>query len=161
MEAIYRVPLHLKNKVKQIGYDEISRNHPFNWWVVITIISWIITAIVIYLWLFIPDLEANEIQWDKFSNEQIVEAIGKAENSVKYPYGIKSIDTKSNKEYARKICLNSVKNGRVRWIKAGKPDDLIIFIGLRYYPPKAHRLNSNWERNVKFFLHRVPEIAIK
>ncbi len=100
---------------------------------------------------------ASEIQWDNFSNEQIVEAIGKAENSIKYPYGIKSIDTKGNKEYARKICLNSVRNGRIRWEKAGQPYDLIIYIGLRYCPPTAHKLNSNWVRNVKFFLNKKIE----
>jgi len=90
--------------------------------------------------------------WHEYTNEEIVEAIGKAENSVKYPYGIKSIDTKGNKEYAKKICLNSVRNGRARWIKAGCPHDLIVFIGLRYCPPMAHKLNSNWVRNVKAIL---------
>ena len=96
--------------------------------------------------------QADDINWDKFSNIQIVEAIGRAENSVKFPYGIKSIDTKGNVEYARKICLNSVVNGRKRWVKAGKPYDLITFIGLRFCPPAAHQLNSNWERNVKAIL---------
>lgn len=91
-----------------------------------------------------------------YSDEQIVEAIGKAENSVKYPYGIKSIDTKSNAEYARKICFNSVRNGRARWIKAGKPCDLITFISKRYCPINATDdpigLNKNWISNVKFYL---------
>jgi hypothetical protein len=92
--------------------------------------------------------------FSQYSNEAIVEAIGKAENSAKYPFGIKSIDTKGDVEYAREICLNSVKNGRARWIKAGKPYDLITFIGLRFCPPKAHKLNSNWVKNVKYFLER-------
>ncbi len=60
--------------------------------------------------------------------------------------------TKSNKEYARQICLNSVRNGRARWIKAGRPYDLIIYIGLRYCPPTIHKLNKNWVSNVKFYL---------
>ena len=98
--------------------------------------------------------EAGEVS--HFSNEQIVNAIYKAENSKKFPYGIKSIDTKGNAEYARKICFNSVKNGRARWIKAGKPDDLITFISRRYCPINAPDdptgLNRNWISNVKFYL---------
>jgi hypothetical protein len=98
-----------------------------------------------------------DIVWESFSNEQIVEAIGKAENSRKYPYGIKSIDTKGNKEYARKICLNSVRNNRKRWIKANKPCDFITFIGSRFCPTtikSEYNLNKNWVKNVKHFLLR-------
>lgn len=109
-------------------------------------------ATFILFFILLGVARAND--FSQYSNEQIVEAIGKAENSVKYPYGIKSIDTKGNVEYARQICLNSVTNGRKRWIKAGKPYDLISFLGLRYCPPKAHQLNSNWVRNVKYFLER-------
>lgn len=109
-------------------------------------------ALTILVLLLMSLARADEIRWDKFSNIQIVEAIGKAENSVKFPYGIKSIDTEGNIEYARKICLNSVRNGRARWEKAGKPYDLVTFLGLRYCPPKAHPLNSNWVKNVKRFL---------
>ena len=118
---------------------------------------WFIPVVIalVVLMLVIGIAQAVEvIQWDKFTNKQIVQAIGKAENSIKYPYGIKSIDTKGDKEYAYKICLNSVRNGRKRWIKAGKPYDLITFIGMRYCPPKAHPLNSNWVKNVKAILKR-------
>ena len=87
--------------------------------------------------------------WSKYSNEQIVNAIGKAENSIRFPYGIKSIETNGNPEYARKICFNSVRNGRKRWEEAGKPDDLIVSIGKRYSPPEQ---NPNWVRLVKYFL---------
>lgn len=49
MEAIYRVPLHLKNKVKQIGYDEIGRVRELRWWKLIAIIGWLafFTAILL------------------------------------------------------------------------------------------------------------------
>jgi len=93
----------------------------------------------------------------EWTDTEIVNAIYKAENSEKFPYGIKSIDTKGDKVYARKICFNSVRNGRERWIKAGKPCDLITFIGKRYCPPKAHALNSNWVKNVLFFLNKESE----
>jgi hypothetical protein len=111
-------------------------------------------AIIILICL---NLAKAEIVWDSFSDEEIVEAIGKAENSAKYPYGIKSIDTKGNKEYARQICLNSVRNGRARWIKAGRPCDLIEFISRRYCPinaPDDNGTNKYWSKNVKYFLSK-------
>lgn len=113
----------------------------------------IATLVLILVLVGFAVVKAEET-WTAYSNEQIVEAIRQTENSEKYPYGIKSIDTKGDKEYAKQICLNSVRNGRKRWIAAGKPYDLIIFIGLRYCPPKAHKLNSNWVRLVKYFLRK-------
>lgn len=107
---------------------------------------------MIVFFMSIQAIAIESFLWDNFTDEQIVEAIRKAENSVKYPYSIKSIDTKGNKEYARQICLNSVRNGRKRWINAGKPYDLIVFIGLRYCPPSSHILNTHWVKNVKWFL---------
>lgn len=103
--------------------------------------------------IFISVCRAND--YSQFTDEQIVEAIGKAENSVKFPYGIKSIDTKSDKDYAKQICLNSVKNGRKRWIKANKPCDLIEYISRRYCPinaPDDNGTNKHWSKNVKYFL---------
>ena len=80
-----------------------------------------------------------------YTDEQIVNAIYRAENSVKYPYGVRSINTHGNKEYARKICLNSVRNARKRC--AGQ--DLIVCMGKRYSPPAQ---NPNWVRLVRHFL---------
>ena len=85
------------------------------------------------------------------SDEAIVNAIGKAENSKKFPYGIKSVKCDGEKE-CRKICLNSVRNAKKRWIKAGKPEDFITFMGRRYSPPN---INPNWIRLVKYFLKEV------
>ena len=113
--------------------------------------------IVLLSILFIASCYATSA-WDNFTDEQIVNAIYQAENSVKYPYGIKSIDTKGDKEYARKICFNSVRNGRARWEKAGRPDDLITHIGLRYCPVGADNDNGTnkfWTKNVKFFLDKL------
>jgi len=86
-----------------------------------------------------------------YTDEEIADAVYKAENSIKYPYGIKSIPTYGNKEYARKICLNSIRNAKKRWIKAGKPEDFIVFMGRRYSPPE---INPNWVRLVNYFLKR-------
>ena len=107
----------------------------------------IITAIVLFCGC------AGAEDWSAYSNDQIVEAIYKAEGGSKatWLYGIKSVPYDSPEE-ARRICFNSVRNGRARWIKAGKPDDLIVFIGKRYCPPTVHSLNKNWVRNVKAIL---------
>lgn len=87
------------------------------------------------------------------SNEVIAEAIYKAENSVKYPYGVKSINTHSNKEYARKICLNTIRNHKKRHAEHKCGLDFITCLGNRYSPPAAHSLNRNWARNVKTILN--------
>lgn len=86
------------------------------------------------------------------SDAKIAHAIYHAENSHKYPYGIKSIPTFGNKEYARQICLNSIRNARRRWELSGRRGDFICFLSRRYCPRKEHRLNKNWVRNVKFYL---------
>jgi hypothetical protein len=107
----------------------------------------------IFLFLFCFGLgRVGASDFSEYTNEAIVTAIGNAENSVKFPYGIKSIPTHGDKNYARQICLNSVRNGRRRWINAGRPYDLIVYISLRFCPPQAHKLNRNWSRNVKYFL---------
>ena len=84
-------------------------------------------------------------------NEKIADAIYKAENSVKYPYGIKSIDTHSNPDYARKICLNSIKNAKKRYLASGSREDFIVFMGKRFSPPS---INPNWVRLVTYFLNK-------
>ncbi len=89
---------------------------------------------------------------EEYSNEAIASAIYKAENSVKFPYGIKSINTNGNKEYARKICLNTIRNHKKRHAKHDCGLDFISCLGNRYCPPTAHSLNKNWVRLVKGFL---------
>jgi len=87
------------------------------------------------------------------TDDQIVAAICRAENSVKYPYGIKSINTHGDKEYARRICLNTIRNNRRRWQAAGRPGDYIDYLADRYVPKSVDpQGNINWKRNVKFFL---------
>lgn len=81
---------------------------------------------------------------------RLADAIYKAENSVRYPYGIKSINTHGDMVYARRICINTIKNNIKRWQVAGCPKEFIEFLGDRYCPkaddPKGHKV---WARNVK------------
>lgn len=95
------------------------------------------------------------VKANDYTNDQIANAIFKAENSVKYPYGIKSINTYGNVIYARKICLNTIRNNRKRFAKQTKYKDFLEFLGSRYCPPSAHSLNKNWVRNVRHFLNRT------
>lgn len=85
-----------------------------------------------------------------YTDTEIVNAIYKAEGGVKtrFPYGVRSIKCTGEAE-CRQICLNSVRNGRKRWERAGMPGSLIVWIGNRYSPPAS---NPNWVRLVMYFL---------
>ncbi len=109
-----------------------------------------IIAITIMLILVLMALaRADEV----YTDNQIANAIYYAEGGIKtrHPYGIKSINTYGNKDYARKICLQSIQNAKKRWLKAGMPEDFIVFMGRRYSPPN---INPNWVKLVKYFLKR-------
>jgi len=80
--------------------------------------------------------------------DKIVKAIFIAEggNKTKYPYGIKSIKTSNPK----KICENTVSNNYIRWQRAGKTNDFIIFLADKYCPQSVdYQGNINWKKNVK------------
>jgi hypothetical protein len=118
--------------------------------------SFVLMAIVALLILTYPSVarsacpQASRAAY--FSDEEIVNAIGRAENSVKYPYGIKSINTHGDAVYARRICLNTVRNNRRRFAEQTKEQDFIVFLGSRFCPPAVHPLNRSWVGNVKYFL---------
>lgn len=92
---------------------------------------------------------------------RLVEAVGNAENSVKYPYGVKSINTHGDRVLARQICLNSAHNAWKRY-SVGKriglqaqEGHLGAFLGAwgdRWCPrasdPSGHRV---WARNVEYY----------
>ena len=93
------------------------------------------------------------------SLDDIVEAIGRAENDGKY--GVKSIKppagTKDIHEWARGICRNTVRNNFARWKSAGAQGDFIAYLGGIYAPTKnatndPHSLNANWVKNVRYFI---------
>ena len=90
-----------------------------------------------------------------YTDTQIVNAIYQAEggNKATLLYGIRSVPYDTPQE-ARRICFNSVRNNRARWVKAGRPEPFIVFMGRRYCPPKAHPKNSHWVKNVRWFLQK-------
>ncbi len=114
----------------------------------------LIILIALMIVCLIPNAEAGE-----YTDTQIVNAIYKAENSTKYPYGIVSIDTKGDEVYARKICLNTVRNQRVRHSKHDCEFSYLECLSRRYAPLNAKNdpsgLNRHWLKNVRFFLKKA------
>jgi len=103
----------------------------------------------------------TQAQAQEYTNEQIANAIYKAEGGAKtaYPYGIKSLkyENRDNKalsrhDWARWICLNTIRNHRARHKAHNCGKDFITCLGLRYCPPKEHEINQYWVNNVKWFL---------
>lgn len=86
------------------------------------------------------------------SDEQIANAIRKTEGV--WTYGIKTI-TVTNEAHARRICLNTIRNNRVRWQRSGSSGSFIEFLADRYCPKSVDLVgNANWKRNMNFFLLR-------
>jgi len=98
---------------------------------------------------------------NNYTNEQIVNAIFKAEGGykAKYLYGIRSVQYKDEAD-ARRICLNTVRNNRTRFIKQTKHKNYLEFLASRYCPTKGNlsnaeqKLNHNWLNNVRYFLQK-------
>lgn len=110
--------------------------------------------------LLISNIACADVDYLSMSNEKIADAIYLAEGgeNTRYPYGIVSIDTKGDVDYARKICINTIRNNKLRFKKQSKYCDYIEFLGSRYAPIGAENdpkgLNKNWVKNVKYFIHK-------
>ncbi len=91
-----------------------------------------------------------------YTDEQIADAIYCAEGGARWGYGIqKKYWHYNNLAEARKICLNTIRNNRVRFAKQNKYTNFIEFLGSRYCPVGANNdkgKNKYWVRNVKHFL---------
>ena len=84
---------------------------------------------------------------------RVADAIYLAEGGAKtkHPYGVLSVKVRNAQE-ARQVCLNSIRNSRKRWERAGRPGDWLAYFANRWCPPTAHPLNRNWLRNVRSIL---------
>ena len=90
---------------------------------------------------------ANDINAERIADAIYVIEGGK---KTKYPYGIKSINTKGNVIVARKICINTINNTHKRWIAANKPNDFLDFLADRYCPSTCDKQgNKNWKANIR------------
>lgn len=88
-----------------------------------------------------------------YSNDEICNAIYKAENSKSHPYGI----LKHYKHTTpRQACLNTVAHAKRDWNGNG---DFLAFLACRYAPigcsNDTRGLNSNWLKNVRHFLRKA------
>lgn len=122
-----------------------------------------IAILLVLLWslsLLVLVAGYAEIDYLNVRNEVIVDAIYIAEGgaNTSYPYGIMSIDTNGDEKYARKICFNTVRNNKKRFLNQSKYTDYIEFLGSRYAPIGAENdptnLNKNWVKNVKFYIRK-------
>jgi len=108
-------------------------------------------------------LITTQAQAQEYTNEQIADAIYIAEGkeSACVPYGIKSLkyENRDNKalsrhDWARWICLNTIRNHRARHEAHNCGKDFIECLGSRYCPVSEHELNKNWVYNVYSILNK-------
>ena len=89
-----------------------------------------------------------------FTNNQIADAIYKAEASKAHPYGILAHYKKTT---PRQACLNTIAHARHDY--RGPADGFILFLSQRYAPIGAgndpRHLNNNWYKNVMYFLNQA------
>lgn len=83
----------------------------------------------------------------------IVNAIGKAENSKAHPYGIM---VKYKRTDPWQACMNTVKHRMRDYIKSGSSEDFVVYLSKTYAPIGASNdpkgLNRNWISNVRYYL---------
>ncbi len=106
----------------------------------------IFTLILMVVLFLVKPARAEEI----VNVERLAAAIYKAEGGDKtsHPYGILAHYKHTT---PRQACINSINNNYKRWIKAGMPEDFIVFMGRRYSPPA---INPNWVKLVKYFYNK-------
>ena len=86
-----------------------------------------------------------------WTDSQIADAIYKAENSEKYPYGIL---TKYKHTTPRQACLNTIAHARKDFNGKG---DFILFLAKRYAPVNCDNDNGTnqfWYKNVCYYLRK-------
>lgn len=140
------------NKPSYYYYKERRKERPFNAIVLAVSIALatLLAGIIVLLAGCRKPVYAKPIT---YTNEQIANAIYKAENSKAHPYGILAHYKHTT---PRQACLNTIKSAQKRFAKQTKEKDFIHFLSLTYCPIGASNdprgLNKNWVRNVKYFL---------
>ena len=91
-----------------------------------------------------------------YTDEEIADAIFEAEGgfNATYLYGIRSVHY-SDIDEARKICLNTIHNNRIRFKNQNRYTDYLCFLASRYCPIGADNdtgTNKYWLKNVRYFL---------
>ena len=118
-------------------------------------VMWIL-FIIMMLAMFTQKCESEE-----FTDTQICNAIYLAEGGAKadFLYGIRSVRYDTPEE-ARRICMNTIRNNRVRFLKQTEYTDYLEFLQSRYCPTKGklskaeQKGNGFWLKNVRYFLEK-------
>jgi len=140
-------------------YHCFRKPDPDNFWTFILII------IIALMTIFVL---GKRMGWcEEYTNEQIADAIYIIEGGSKaqFAYGIRSVKY-STLAKARRICLNTIRNNRIRYAKYGYKQypDYLSFLQSRYCPTKGKlsiaekKLNGNWLRNLRKQLARSPNV---
>ena len=110
--------------------------------------------------LLISNTYISSVHAADYTDEQIVNAIFKAEGGYKaiYLYGIRSVKYKDEAE-AREICFRTVRNNHKRYTDYGYKsyDTYLEFLASRYCPVGCDNdrgTNKFWLGNVLYFLGR-------
>ena len=97
---------------------------------------------------------------EEYSNERIVNAIYLAEGGKKAisPFGILSVKCEGL-DACRRICLNSIRNQRIRHAKHNCGLTFLECLANRYAPTKnatndPNKLNRFWLSNIRYFLEK-------
>ena len=101
-------------------------------------------------------IAGNCLAW---TDNDLADAIFKAEGGYKtrYLYGIVSVKYKDEAE-ARQICLNTIRNNKIRFKKQTKYTDYLEFLASRYCPVGCDNdlgTNKYWLKNVRWFLSQA------
>lgn len=97
---------------------------------------------------------SQDAQWVN----SLADCIKVHENSIKYPYGIKSIKItgitqKEREAKARSICVKTIQNNIQRWTLAGKTNSFVDFLANRYTPMSCDfQGNLNWKADIRKLL---------
>ena len=105
--------------------------------------------ILFFLILFIYNVGDAQTLNTNDSNT-IVNAIWRIEGGshTKYPYGVRSIETRGDVNKARRICMQSVSNNWIRFQHQNKQIDFISFMAVRWVPVASDPIgNKNWINN--------------
>lgn len=104
---------------------------------------WALALALVFIAASCGVVHASEIDIEKLAN-----AIYKAENSKKHPYGILK---KYKTTTPRQACINTIKSNLKRWNGKG---DFILYLSRTYAPIGASNdpsgLNRYWVSNVKY-----------
>jgi hypothetical protein len=109
----------------------------------------ILMAIILLLWLILDSRLAHSEEL--FSNQAICNAIYiiEGKDKARQQFGIETVECKTF-EKCEQICLNTVRNNKVRFQNQNKEKDFYLFLAKKYCPPNW----QVWVSNLKFYLEK-------